>query len=144
MTRSDLSIIFAALMTATACGGGGCGGCAGAEGYVYPSRAAVDTVPVADAMKLRLTRDGLDFFRQAIPPLIEQALDNQGGAQGAIQVPVPGTVFNWGQSPIEGDIFVADGRDGSPVSTMSIYTEAFRDRLEMSFLDELLILSEKI
>jgi hypothetical protein len=118
------------------CGGGGCGGCAGAENYTYPSRAAVDTVPVADAMKLRLTRDGLEFFRQAIPPLIDQALANQGGGQGAIEVPVPGTVFEWAQPPIEGDIFVADGRDGSPVSTMTIFTQAFHERLEMSFLDE--------
>ena len=128
--------ISLALLLSVGCGGGGCGGCAGAEDYTYPSRAAVDTVPVADAMKLRLTRDGLEFFRQAIPPLIDQALANQGGGQGEIQVPVPGAVFDWAQPPIEGDIFVADGRDGSPVSTMSIYTEAFHQRLEMSFLDE--------
>ncbi|MDE0883247.1 MAG: hypothetical protein OSB21_11675 [Myxococcota bacterium] len=129
--------IWSALLVVLSSGcGGGCGGCAGAEGYTYPSRASVDTVPVADAMKLRITRDGLDFFRQAIPPLLDQALADQGAAQGQITVPVPGTVFNWAQPPIEGDIFVADGRDGSPVSTMSIFTEAFHDRLEMSFLDE--------
>ncbi|MEE2836309.1 MAG: hypothetical protein VYB65_09855 [Myxococcota bacterium] len=127
---------FAAVLFLSIGCGGGCGGCSGAEDYVYPSRPAVDTVPVADAMKLRLTRDGLDFFRQAIPPLLDQALANQEGQEGEIEVPVPGTVFNWGQSPIEGDIFVADGRGGSPVSTMSIFTQAFRERLSMSFLDE--------
>ncbi len=128
--------ISLALIFSVGCGGGGCGGCTAAEDYTYPSRPAVDTVPVADAMKLRLTRDGLDFFRQAIPPLLDQALANQEGEEGEIRVPVPGTVFEWGQSPIEGDIFVADGRDGSPVSTMSIFTQAFRDRLSMKFLDE--------
>ena len=78
----------------------------------------------------------MDFFREAIPPLLDQALETQEGEEGRIQVPVPGTVFEWGETPIEGDIFVADGRDGSPVSSMSIFTEAFRDRLSMSFLDD--------
>ena len=86
---------FAAVLFLSIGCGGGCGGCSGAEDYVYPSRPAVDTVPVADAMKLRLTRDGLDFFRQAIPPLLDQALANQEGQEGEIEVPVPGTVFNW-------------------------------------------------
>ena len=84
--------IWSALLVVLSSGcGGGCGGCAGADGYTYPSRASVDTVPVADAMKLRITRDGLDFFRQAIPPLLDQALADQGAAQGQITVPVPGT-----------------------------------------------------
>ena len=47
--------LAAALILAVGCGGGGCGGCSSNEAYTYPSRPAVDTVPVADAMKLRLT-----------------------------------------------------------------------------------------
>ena len=69
---------FAAVLFLSIGCGGGCGGCSELK-TTLPSRPAVDTVPVADAMKLRLTRDGLDFFRQAIPPLLDQALANQEG-----------------------------------------------------------------
>ncbi|MBM65704.1 MAG: hypothetical protein CMH55_05660 [Myxococcales bacterium] len=113
--------------------GGGCGGCASLDDdYIYPTRLAVDTVPVADAFRLRVTEDGIDFFEAALPAVIEGAL----GAEGQLVVPIPGAVIPFNQAPLVGDITIPDGQNGSPASRAIIYTEAFRDRMSVNLLDE--------
>jgi len=130
--RSARLIVLTALVLSIGCGGG-CGGCASLdEDYIYPTRLAVDTVPVADAFRLRISEEGIDFFEAALPAVIEGAL----GGGGQLVVPIPGAVIPFNQAPLVGDITIPDGQNGTPESRAIIYTEAFRDRLSMSLLDE--------
>jgi hypothetical protein len=125
-----------ALSASFACGGGSCGGCSSNPDYVYPSRQDVDTLPVPDAVKVRLTRDGVQFLEDALPALMAQALADQGGQNGALVIDVPGTTFPFNQDPIEGSITIADGENGTPNSTATVYTEAFDERLSLSLTDD--------
>ena len=130
--RSFRSIVLLTLSLALGCGGG-CGGCTSLdEDYVYPTRLSVDTIPVADAFRLRITNDGIQFFEEALPAVIEGAL----GEEGQLIVPIPGAVIPFNQAPLVGDITIPDGQNGAPPSRAIIYTEAFRDRMNVSLLDE--------
>jgi hypothetical protein len=130
-------LVAALALSATfACGGGSCGGCSSNPDYVYPSRQDLDTIPVPDSVKLRMTKDGVQFLEDALPALMAQALADQGGQNGALVIDVPGTTFGFNQDPIEGSVTIADGENGTPNSTATVYTEAFDERMTLGLTDE--------
>jgi hypothetical protein len=84
-------VIAAASFVASACSGGGCGGCPGQSGnYTFPANRIEERV-----VKARLTKAGIDFLKPRLKELIKSFLGVDSMGRARFEIPA-GQVFNLG------------------------------------------------